>query len=223
MSERMKTINIESLIPFKNHPFKNRNGMEQAELIDSIRSGKETRPKVGKDRHLFYSGRVSELTLRAGESANGRTDTHSATGSQPNSRLIENGVTPYNPGYTIFFHFYCLVPSGQRRLRGCSGLPIPPSRLRRATSLEGPYLRIHLYFFYKLRGRFALVQNGRLFNLSFQHGSSIAASGSVELRTISLVGKITCRGGGFCKSVRIAAVQISSKGTATVVSAGSYR
>ncbi len=39
MSERMETINIESLIPFKNHPFKNRNGMEQAELIDSIRSG----------------------------------------------------------------------------------------------------------------------------------------------------------------------------------------
>lgn len=37
MSETIKNINTELLIPFENHPFKERNGIEQEELLESIK------------------------------------------------------------------------------------------------------------------------------------------------------------------------------------------
>lgn len=37
MSETIKNINTDLLIPFKNHPFKERNGIEQEELLESIK------------------------------------------------------------------------------------------------------------------------------------------------------------------------------------------
>lgn len=38
MTERIEKIKIDSLIPFENHPFKERTGEEQAELVESIRT-----------------------------------------------------------------------------------------------------------------------------------------------------------------------------------------
>ena len=38
MTERIEKIKIDSLIPFENHPFKERTGEEQAELMESIRT-----------------------------------------------------------------------------------------------------------------------------------------------------------------------------------------
>ena len=38
MTERLEQIKIDSLIPFENHPFKERTGEEQAELMESIRT-----------------------------------------------------------------------------------------------------------------------------------------------------------------------------------------
>ena len=37
MSEIIKNIEISSLVPFENHPFKERSGMEQEELLESIK------------------------------------------------------------------------------------------------------------------------------------------------------------------------------------------
>ena len=38
MTERIEKIKIDALIPFENHPFKERTGEEQAELVESIRT-----------------------------------------------------------------------------------------------------------------------------------------------------------------------------------------
>lgn len=38
MTERIESIKIDLLISFKNHPFKERTGEEQAELMESIRT-----------------------------------------------------------------------------------------------------------------------------------------------------------------------------------------
>lgn len=37
MSEIIKNIDINSLVPFENHPFKERSGTEQEELLESIK------------------------------------------------------------------------------------------------------------------------------------------------------------------------------------------
>ena len=37
MQETIKNINIDLLIPFKNHPFKKRDGIEKEELTESIK------------------------------------------------------------------------------------------------------------------------------------------------------------------------------------------
>ncbi len=37
MPEIIKNIDINSLVPFENHPFKERSGMEQEELFESIK------------------------------------------------------------------------------------------------------------------------------------------------------------------------------------------
>lgn len=38
MKEKIENINIDLLIPFENHPFQERNGIEQTELLDSIKT-----------------------------------------------------------------------------------------------------------------------------------------------------------------------------------------
>lgn len=46
MKEKIENINIDLLIPFENHPFKERNGMEQEELTDSIKANGLLEPLI---------------------------------------------------------------------------------------------------------------------------------------------------------------------------------
>lgn len=46
MKEKIENINIDLLIPFENHPFHDRNGMEQEELTDSIKANGLLEPLI---------------------------------------------------------------------------------------------------------------------------------------------------------------------------------
>ncbi len=46
MSEIIKIVNIEDLIPFKDHPFKLRDGEEKEELMTSIKSNQIIEPLI---------------------------------------------------------------------------------------------------------------------------------------------------------------------------------
>lgn len=46
MKEKIENINIDLLIPFENHPFKERNGIEQTELLDSIKKNGLLEPLI---------------------------------------------------------------------------------------------------------------------------------------------------------------------------------
>ena len=44
MTEIIKNIEISSLVPFENHPFKERSGTEQEELLESIKENRVLEP-----------------------------------------------------------------------------------------------------------------------------------------------------------------------------------
>lgn len=46
MKEKIENINIDLLIPFENHPFKERNGSEQTELLESIKTNGLLEPLI---------------------------------------------------------------------------------------------------------------------------------------------------------------------------------
>lgn len=46
MKEKIENINIDLLIPFENHPFKERNGIEQTELLDGIKKNGLLEPLI---------------------------------------------------------------------------------------------------------------------------------------------------------------------------------
>ncbi len=46
MKEKIESINIDLLIPFENHPFRERNGMEQEELTESIKANGLLEPLI---------------------------------------------------------------------------------------------------------------------------------------------------------------------------------
>ena len=46
MKEKIENINIDLLIPFENHPFKERNGIEQTELLESIKTNGLLEPLI---------------------------------------------------------------------------------------------------------------------------------------------------------------------------------
>lgn len=46
MKEKIENINIDLLIPFENHPFKERNGNEQTELLESIKTNGLLEPLI---------------------------------------------------------------------------------------------------------------------------------------------------------------------------------
>lgn len=61
MSEIIKSVNIEDLIPFKDHPFKLRNGEEKEELMTSIKSNQIiepliVRPVLSESKYEVISG-----------------------------------------------------------------------------------------------------------------------------------------------------------------------
>lgn len=59
MKEKIENINIDLLIPFENHPFKGRNGIEQTELLDSVKTNGLLEPLIV---HPFSDGKYEIIS-----------------------------------------------------------------------------------------------------------------------------------------------------------------
>ena len=63
MQETIKNINIDLLIPFKNHPFKKRDGIEKEELTESIKENGLLEPIIVRSFSAGTSAVTGELRL----------------------------------------------------------------------------------------------------------------------------------------------------------------
>lgn len=60
MSETIKSVNIQDLLPFKDHPFKLRDGEEREELMTSIKVNKIIEPLIV--RHILTDGKYEVIS-----------------------------------------------------------------------------------------------------------------------------------------------------------------